>query len=356
MSGETTTGEPRKIGVFICQCGGNISDFVDTEKVRESAEKDPRVVVAQVHMFACSDAGQQCIVQAIREKKLDGIVVASCSPKLHLGTFRAAAQRAGLNPYQYTQANIREQCSWAHTHDRAGATEKATTVVEAGVAHTAFSRPLERLRAPTLPHALVIGAGVAGLRSALALSAMGIAVTLVEKVGGARRQRPAVGEALPERPRGPRAGLDPGRRGPDARQHHALHERRAHREGGPHRRVHRPHPRRRVRYRLPEGRGDPRHDRFRAGGPAARGVRPRPRWGRHAPRVRGPPREEPRPDPGRRARGPVHRLRLLRRLPRPHRRGGRTHVLLEVLLQRDHLCRPPGRRAQPERPTVPPLP
>lgn len=179
--------EGRRIGVFVCQCGGNISDYVDTEKVRSEIAKDPSVATAEVHMFACSDAGQQCIVRAIREQHLDGIVVASCSPKLHTMTFRNAAQRGGLNPYEYTQANIREQCSWAHTHDRAAATSKALSIAEAAVAHTAGARPLEKLRTETTPHALVIGAGVTGLRSALALSDMGISVHLIDKapdVGG----------------------------------------------------------------------------------------------------------------------------------------------------------------------------
>lgn len=171
----------RRLGVVICQCGGNISDFVDTEKIAEAIGKDDDVVSTQVQMFACSDAAQESAIREIREKKLDGIVVGSCSPKLHLNTFRAMAQRAGLNPYQYTQVNIREQCSWAHTHDRAAATDKALRLVRAGVAHTERSEPLERIRVRTLPQALVIGAGVAGLRAALALSDLGISVHLIER-------------------------------------------------------------------------------------------------------------------------------------------------------------------------------
>ncbi|HZY92259.1 MAG TPA: FAD-dependent oxidoreductase [Thermoplasmata archaeon] len=171
----------RRLGVVVCQCGGNISDYVDTEKVRAEIAKDGDVVSTQVQMFACSDAAQQSAIREIREKKLDGIVVCSCSPKLHLATFRAMSQRAGLNPYEYSQVNIREQCSWAHTHDRAAATEKALRLVRAGVAKTALSSPLERMRVETLPQALVVGAGVAGLRAALSLSDLGIAVHLVEK-------------------------------------------------------------------------------------------------------------------------------------------------------------------------------
>jgi heterodisulfide reductase subunit A2 len=175
------TEAPRRIGVMICQCGGNISDYVDTEKVREAVGKDAEVVSTQVQMFACSDSAQESMVREIREKKLDGVVVCSCSPKLHLGTFRAMSQRAGLNPYEYTQVNIREQCSWAHTHDRTGATEKALRLVRAGIAKTARSAPLERMRVETIPQVLVIGAGVSGLRAALALSDLGISVHLVEK-------------------------------------------------------------------------------------------------------------------------------------------------------------------------------
>ncbi len=171
----------RRLGVVVCQCGGNISDYVDTEKVRSEIAKEGDVVTSQVQMFACSDAAQQSVIQEIREKNLDGVVVCSCSPKLHTATFRAMAQRAGLNPYEYTQVNIREQCSWAHTHDRAAATEKALKLVRAGVAKTALSVPLERMRVETLPQALVVGAGVAGRRAALALSDLGISVHLIER-------------------------------------------------------------------------------------------------------------------------------------------------------------------------------
>ena len=187
----------RRLGVVICQCGGNISDYVDTEKVREQIGKEDEVVSTQVQMFACSDAAQQSVMREIREKKLDGVVVCSCSPKLHLTTFRAMAQRAGLNPYEYTQVNLREQCSWAHTHDKPAATEKALRLVRAGVARTALTVPLERMRVETLPQALVVGAGVAGLRAALALSDLGISVHLVERAEKAGGQVARWGSLFP---------------------------------------------------------------------------------------------------------------------------------------------------------------
>jgi heterodisulfide reductase subunit A2 len=183
--------EKRRIGAFICYCGGNISDYVEVEKVREVVAKDPSVVTSKNNMFTCSDAAQQEIIKEVQEQRLDGIVIASCSPKLHLNTFRAMAERAGINPYQYTQVNIREQCSWTHTHDVEASTDKAIRLVRAGIAKTRFSRPLQKFRVETFPEALVIGAGVAGLRAALALSDMGIAVHLIEKsyqAGGLVRQ------------------------------------------------------------------------------------------------------------------------------------------------------------------------
>jgi heterodisulfide reductase subunit A len=173
--------ENKKIGVFICHCGGNISDYVDVEKVRQAAEKEPGVALAKTTMFACSDAAQQEMADAIEKEGLDGIVVASCSPKLHLYTFRSMAERAGLNPYRYTQVNLREQCSWSHRDDMEGATEKGAALVRAGIEKVRLSESLENFKVTTLPAVLVVGAGVAGMRAALALADLGLSVHLVER-------------------------------------------------------------------------------------------------------------------------------------------------------------------------------
>ncbi|HBX24120.1 MAG TPA: CoB--CoM heterodisulfide reductase iron-sulfur subunit A family protein [Desulfotomaculum sp.] len=171
----------RRIGVYICHCGGNISDYVNVETVRQAVANEPGVVVAKTAMFSCSDATQQEMIQDIREQNLDGLVVASCSPKLHLPTFREVARRAGLNPYRYTQVNIREQCSWTHTNDHAGATEKAVRLVRAGIARTNLTDPLQPIVIDTVPAVLVVGAGIAGLRAAVGLADLGLSVYLVEK-------------------------------------------------------------------------------------------------------------------------------------------------------------------------------
>ncbi len=171
----------RRLGVYICSCGGNISDYVDVDQVVAAVENEPGVVVARRAMFTCSDATQSEIVQDIEEQQLDGLVVASCSPKLHTFTFRGVAERAGLNPYEYTQVNIREQCSWTHTDDKTGATRKAIRLVRAGIARTRLTSPLEPVVVETTPGALVIGGGIAGLRAALGLAEVGLAVFLVEK-------------------------------------------------------------------------------------------------------------------------------------------------------------------------------
>jgi len=171
----------RRIGVYVCHCGGNISDYVDVEKVISDIGDAGDVVVAKTAMFACSDATQQDMVADIQAQGLDGLVVASCSPKLHTYTFRAVAGRAGLNPYEYSQVNIREQCSWVHTDDREAATAKATALVNAGISRTRLTTPLEPMVVETLPHTLVIGGGVAGLRAAVGLADIGLRVTLVER-------------------------------------------------------------------------------------------------------------------------------------------------------------------------------
>ncbi len=171
----------RRIGVYVCHCGGNISDYVDVEKVIEDIRDAGDVVVAKHEMFACSDATQTEMVADIEGNSLDGLVVASCSPKLHTYTFRGVASRAGLNPYEYTQVNIREQCSWVHTDDTAGATAKAEALVRAGIARTRNTTPLVPLVVDTLPHTLVIGGGITGLRTAVGLADIGLRVTLVER-------------------------------------------------------------------------------------------------------------------------------------------------------------------------------
>ena len=171
----------RRIGVYVCQCGGNIGDYVDVDKVVEEIKGDDDVVIARSAMFTCSDATQQEIVQDAQEQGLDALVVASCSPKLHTVTFRDVAKRAGMNPFQYTQVNVREQCSWTHTDDKTGATEKATRLVRAGINRTRLTEPLEPIVVETTPKSLVVGGGIAGLRAALGLAELGLTVFLVEK-------------------------------------------------------------------------------------------------------------------------------------------------------------------------------
>lgn len=171
----------RKIGVYICHCGGNISDFVDVARVKDAVSHDPGVEICETSLFACSDGTQHDMETEIRDKQLDGLVVASCSPKLHLYTFRGVAERAGLNKFQYTHVNIREQDSWAHTDDPEGATEKAIALVRAGIAKTRLTTALEPLVVETTAKTLVIGGGIVGLRAAIGLADIGLGVYLVER-------------------------------------------------------------------------------------------------------------------------------------------------------------------------------
>jgi heterodisulfide reductase subunit A len=168
-----------KVGVYICHCGGNISDHVDVEKLAESAKKNSGVVVSRTNMFMCSDPGQEMIMEDLKNGKVDRVVVASCSPSLHEATFRNAVSRAGANPYIYEHANIREQASWVH-HGKS-ATAKASHLVSAAVAKAELLEPLEPIRMEAMRHATVIGGGVAGLRAVIDLADSGIPVTLIEK-------------------------------------------------------------------------------------------------------------------------------------------------------------------------------
>jgi len=177
----------KKIGVYVCHCGGNISDYVDIEKVKEAVKDQAGVFLVKNTLFACADSSQKEMVADIQNNDLDAIVVASCSPKLHVPTFRSVAERAGLNPYNYVQVNVREQGSWAHSDNPEGATEKAILLVKAGIARAYESEALTPAKIPAINAVAVIGAGVGGLRSAIALADMGTEVFLIEKessVGG----------------------------------------------------------------------------------------------------------------------------------------------------------------------------
>jgi heterodisulfide reductase subunit A len=168
-----------RVGVFICHCGGNISDVVDVQRVADEVGRLPGVCCAMTHMFACSDPGQAMIEQKVKELGLNRVIVAACSPSLHELTFRRTLSRAGLNPYLYEHCNIREQVSWVVTNKEL-ATQKATRLVRAAVAKVPHQVPLQKRRIPIHPSVLVIGAGVAGLTAARNLASRGIAVTLVE--------------------------------------------------------------------------------------------------------------------------------------------------------------------------------
>lgn len=169
-----------RIGVYICHCGTNIAATVDVEAVTELAATLPGVVVARHYTYMCSEPGQALIKEDARTLGLNRVVVASCSPRMHEPTFRAASQDGGVNPYRFEMANIREQCSWVH-HDRHEATEKAKALVYAAVMKAYRLEPLEEREAPVTPAALVIGGGVAGMVAALDIADAGFPVYLVEQ-------------------------------------------------------------------------------------------------------------------------------------------------------------------------------
>jgi heterodisulfide reductase subunit A len=181
-----SSGEVR-IGVYVCHCGLNIAGSVDCEGVAKSAATLSNVVLAKDNRYTCSDQGQELIKKDIKEHKLNRVVVASCSPRLHEPTFRKTCEEAGLNKYLFEMANIREQCSWVHLHDRKGATEKAKDLVKMAVAKAALLQPAEEVEVPITRKALVIGGGVAGIQASLDLADTGYKVYLVEKepsIGG----------------------------------------------------------------------------------------------------------------------------------------------------------------------------
>jgi len=185
MTAKKKTKEKR-IGLFVCHCGVNIASVVDVEKVAQVLKDYPGVSFSTNYVYMCSDPGQQMIIDTIKEKHLDGIIVAACSPTLHEKTFQEAARLAGLNPYQIEIANIREQDSWVHT-DKAKATKKAIKIVKSHVAKALQNENLEPIKVDVNKRALIIGGGISGLQAALDIADHGYEVILVEKnpsIGG----------------------------------------------------------------------------------------------------------------------------------------------------------------------------
>jgi heterodisulfide reductase subunit A len=180
-------GENPRIGVYVCHCGSNIAAMVDVEHVAQWAgENLPNVVVARDNKFMCSSLGQEMIEADIKEHGLTRVVVAACSPHLHEATFRGACQRAGLNPFLFEMASIREQVSWVTT-DRAVATEKSKALVSGAVHKVTYNEPLEPIVVDINPNVLIVGGGIAGIQAALEIADSGSHVYLVERepsIGG----------------------------------------------------------------------------------------------------------------------------------------------------------------------------
>ncbi|MCS7124598.1 MAG: CoB--CoM heterodisulfide reductase iron-sulfur subunit A family protein [Candidatus Bathyarchaeota archaeon] len=172
--------EPR-IGVFICHCGINIGGIVRVPEVVEYAKTLPNVVYAEENLYTCSDDTQKRIREKIKEYNLNRVVVASCTPRTHEPLFRETVREAGLNPYLFEMANIRDQCSWVHMHEPDEATEKAKDLVRSIVAKARLLKPLKNPTVNVTPVALIIGGGVSGMTAALELANQGFEVHLVER-------------------------------------------------------------------------------------------------------------------------------------------------------------------------------
>jgi heterodisulfide reductase subunit A2 len=175
--------EELRIGVFICHCGSNIAGFVDVPAVMEYAKTLPNVAFATNNLYTCAEDGLCSIRDSIKEHNLNRVVVASCTPRTHAPLFQRTCEEGGLNKYLFTFVNIREHCSWVHMKEKEKATDKAKDLVRMGVERASLLQPLEELRIPVEPSALVIGGGIAGMSAALAIADQGFKTHLVEREG-----------------------------------------------------------------------------------------------------------------------------------------------------------------------------
>ncbi len=181
------TDEDPRIGVFICHCGRNIASVIDVEKVADSVAKEPNVILATHTLFTCSDTSLVDIRNAIRDNRLNRIVVASCTPRTHEPIFRDTLREAGLNQYLFEMANIRDQCSWVHSTMPEKATQKASELVKMAIARSRRLVPLQSSYSKVVQNGLVIGGGISGMTSALSLADQGFKTHLIErsdKLGG----------------------------------------------------------------------------------------------------------------------------------------------------------------------------
>jgi heterodisulfide reductase subunit A len=172
---------PPRVGVIVCSCGVNIAGVLDVEDLARYAARLPGVVTGHTHMFACSSTGQDELVELIKANRLNRVVIAACTPRTHEPIFRETCARIGFNPYLVEMVNIRDQCSWVHSRQRAEAQQKARDLIRMGVARARHLQPLEQGEVPRTRAALVIGGGIAGIQAATDIAAQGFPVTLVEK-------------------------------------------------------------------------------------------------------------------------------------------------------------------------------
>lgn len=174
-------GQEPRIGVFVCHCGTNIAGIVNVPEVRDYAKELPNVVYTDNNLYTCSNDTQELIKEKIKEHNLNRVVVASCTPRTHEPLFRSTIREAGLNPYLFEMANIRDQCSWVHMHEPEKATEKSKDLVRMAIAKARLLEPLQKRSIPIIKSALVIGGGLSGMTTSLALADQGFEVFLIEK-------------------------------------------------------------------------------------------------------------------------------------------------------------------------------
>jgi heterodisulfide reductase subunit A len=170
-----------RIGVFVCDCGSNIAGYLDVKELAEYAKTLPNVAYVKENLYTCSEAGINEIKAAVKQEKLNRVVVASCSPRTHEPLFRGSCDEAGLNPYLFEMVNIRDQCSWVHMQEREKANTKAKDLIRMGVAKAALLEPQQPIQSEVDQKALVIGGGISGMTAAVALANRGYQVILVEK-------------------------------------------------------------------------------------------------------------------------------------------------------------------------------